>query len=86
MTIRKIIDAVSVLFLNILNAHFNNEQSECSFCFDADIIEKLIGNMFFELYDEDECSSMQSRALSLFKKSEDCDDMCSVQIKKCETI
>ena len=41
-------DSVPVLYVNTLNAHFNVERSKCSFCFDADIIEKLIGNMFLD--------------------------------------
>ena len=42
---------------------------EKMFCVDADIVDKVIGDMLFDLADEEECISKE-RALAMFKKDE----------------
>ena len=72
-------DAVPANFVNTLSAHYDIERSENIFCFDANIVEKLIGDMLFDLDDEEECTSKE-RALSIFKKSQDTDEMYTAKI------
>jgi hypothetical protein len=64
-------------FVNTLNAHFDVERAEVKYCFDPDIIEKLIGGMIFDVNDEEEYIGTE-KALSVFKKS---DDMYTVTMK-----
>ena len=64
---KKFFDTVSEKFVNTLKAHFDVERSEYIFFFDADIVDKLIGDMFFDLEDEEECGTKQ-KALSIFQK------------------
>mmetsp|Transcript_25482 Transcript_25482/g.53099 ORF Transcript_25482/g.53099 Transcript_25482/m.53099 type:complete len:719 (+) Transcript_25482:100-2256(+) len=66
-------------FLNTLDTYFEIKRRESIFCFDADIVKKLIGDALFDLNDVKECRSKE-RALSLFKKSEDGDEMYTVRI------
>ena len=52
--------------MNTLAAHFEIERKESVFCFNIDIVENVIGDMLFDLDDEQECTSKE-RALSIFK-------------------
>lgn len=72
-------DTVPEKFVNTLDAHYDTERSENTLFFDADIVDKLIGDMLFDLDDEEECSSKE-RALSIFKKSQDNCDMYTAKI------
>ena len=67
-------------YVNTLPAHYDIERKENLFCFDADIVETLIGGMLFDLDDEEERMTKE-RALSIFKLSEDNDKMYTVTIK-----
>ena len=73
-------DSTEENFIDTLDAHFEIEQNEFTFCFDADIVEKIVGDMFFDLDNKEECTSKE-RALSIFKKSPDADDLYTVKIK-----
>ena len=66
-------------FVNTLGVYFDIKRSENIFCFDADIVKKLIGEILFDLNDVEEYSSKE-RALSLFKKSQDGDEVYTVRI------
>ena len=59
-------------FINTLDAHFEVERKENLLCFDADIVENIICDMLFDLDDVEECMSKE-KALSIFKKSTDCE-------------
>lgn len=66
-------------FVNTLDAHFEVQRKEHVLCFDADIVEKIIGDMLFDLDDVEECTSKE-KALSVFKKSNDC-EMFTITIR-----
>ena len=57
-------------FVNTVGAHLNRERSEYRFCFDAHIVQKIIGVMLFDLDDDGGCMSKEI-ASPMFNKSEE---------------
>ena len=66
-------------FINTLSAHYDIERNANVFCIDTDIVDKIIGEMLFDL-DDDEDIISKERALSMFSKSVDT-GMYTVNIK-----
>jgi len=52
-----------VKYINTLDAYYGIDRKDHTFCFDNDIVEKVIGDMLFDLDAEDEYSSKE-RAMS----------------------
>jgi len=69
----------AVKYINTLDAHYDIDRKEHTFCFDNDIVEKIIGDMFFDLDAEDEHSSKE-RAMSIFKKMDTFDDTYTASV------
>ena len=67
-------------YINTLDAHYYIDRKEHAFCFDNDIVEKIIGGMFFDLDAEDEYSSKE-RAMSIFKKMDTSNDTYTASVK-----
>ncbi len=67
-------------YINTLDAHYYIDRKEHAFCFDNDIVEKIIGGMFFDLDSEDEYSSKE-HAMSIFKKMDTSDDTNTASVK-----
>jgi len=69
-----------VKYINTLDAHYGIDRKEHTFCFDNDIVEKVIGDMLFDLDAEDEYSSKE-RAMLIFKKMDTSDDTYTASVK-----
>ena len=76
---KEFFDTVPEKFVNTLDAHYNAKRSKNTLFFDADIVDKLIGDMLFDLDDKEECTTKE-RALSIFKKSQDNCNMYTAKI------
>ncbi len=78
---RKFFGLVPEKLVNTLSAYYCIEKKENIFFYvDANITENIIGDMPFDLDDEDECARKE-RALSILKLNEDYDKMNTSVIK-----
>jgi len=48
-----------VKYINTLDAHYDIDGKEHTYCFDNDIVNEIIGDMLFDLDCEDEYSSLK---------------------------
>ena len=77
---RVFFDLKAVKFVNTLDAHYEIDRKEHTFCFDNNIVEDIIGGMFFDLDEEEEYSSKE-RAMAIFKKKDTSDETYTACVK-----
>ncbi len=68
-----------IKYINTLDAHYDINRKECTFCFDNDIVE-VVSDTLFDLDAEEEYSSKEPTML-IFKKIEIADDTHTASVK-----